>query len=81
MNLPNSTDKRSMVVIPTRLHFDDFVVSHDSKKWKCTDTNFPIGTVEVSSEDSGISVLGMFATMFQLYSDNLKLIPVLLLVE
>jgi hypothetical protein len=54
---------------------------HDSKKRKFTGSNVPVGTAEVPAEDSDISVLGNFSNVFQLHSDGLKLLILLLLVE
>jgi hypothetical protein len=68
-----------MALVPTRLRFDDSVLSHDNKKRKFTDSNVRVGTAEVSAEYSDISVLGKFTNVFQLYSDSLELLPFLLL--
>jgi hypothetical protein len=78
MNLPNLIDSRNTELVPTRLHFEDSVTSHDNKKRKFTDSNVSVGTADVSAGDSDISVLGEFTNVRQLYSDSLKLSSLLL---
>jgi len=56
MNLPNLIDSRSITMVPTKLQFDDSVVSNDNKKRKFTDI-VSVGTAEVST-DSDLSVVG-----------------------
>jgi hypothetical protein len=80
LNLPNLIDETAMALGPTRLQFDDSVVSHDSKKLKITDSSVPVDTAEVCAEELGISVLGEFTTVIQLYIANLKLLSLLLVV-
>jgi hypothetical protein len=58
VNLPNLIDNSSIALVPTRLQFDDSVVSGENKKRKFTDSNVSIGTAEISANDSDLSALG-----------------------
>jgi hypothetical protein len=65
MNLSNLIDTRSIAVVPTKLQFDESIVSSDNKKRKFTDSNVSAGTAEISADDSDLSVSGKLCLYFK----------------
>jgi hypothetical protein len=59
-NLCNFSDIGSAVVVPARLRFDDSVMLADNKKRKFAESNVSVSTVDVSVENSDVSMMGKF---------------------